>query len=145
MGYGVPAGIAANILTGRTVFTIAGDGDFLMNGQELATAVQFGAKTIIVLLNNGVYGTIRMHQEREFPTHQSGSTLNNPSFAELAKAYGYAGVRITRTQEFEAAFKEALTREQGTLIEVMIDADIITTRGTLSAIRDAALAKQAKS
>jgi acetolactate synthase-1/2/3 large subunit len=145
MGYGVPAGIAANILTGRTVFTIAGDGDFLMNGQELATAVQFGAKTIIVLLNNGVYGTIRMHQEREFPTHQSGSTLNNPSFAELAKAYGYAGVRITRTQEFEAAFKEALTREQGTLIEVMIDVDIITTRGTLSAIRDAALAKQAKS
>jgi acetolactate synthase-1/2/3 large subunit len=145
MGYGVPAGIAANILTGRTVFTIAGDGDFLMNGQELATAVQFGAKTIIVLLNNGVYGTIRMHQEREFPTHQSGSTLNNPSFAELAKAYGYVGVRITRTQEFEAAFKEALTREQGTLIEVMIDADIITTRGTLSAIRDAALAKQAKS
>jgi acetolactate synthase-1/2/3 large subunit len=86
-----------------------------------------------------------MHQEREFPTHQSGSTLNNPSFAELAKAYGYAGVRITRTQEFEAAFKEALTREQGTLIEVMIDVDIITTRGTLSAIRDAALAKQAKS
>ena len=144
MGYGVPAGIAANILTGRTVFTIAGDGDFLMNGQELATAVQYGAKTIIVLLNNGVYGTIRMHQEREFPTHQSGSTLHNPSFAELAKAYGYAGVRITHTQDFEEAFKQALTREQGTLIEVMIDADIITTRGTLSAIRDAALAKQAK-
>ncbi len=144
MGYGVPAGIAANILTGRTVFTIAGDGDFLMNGQELATAVQHGAKTIIVLLNNGVYGTIRMHQEREYPQHQSGSKLKNPDFAALARAYGYAGVRITRTDEFEAAFQAALARSEGTLIEVMIDEEVITTRGTLSAIRDAALARQAK-
>jgi len=144
MGYGVPAGIAANILTGRTVFTIAGDGDFLMNGQELATAVQHGAKTIIVLLNNGVYGTIRMHQEREYPQHQSGSKLKNPDFAALARAYGYAGVRITRTEEFEAAFQAALARSEGTLIEVMIDEEVITTRGTLSAIRDAALERQAK-
>jgi acetolactate synthase-1/2/3 large subunit len=144
MGYGVPAGIAANILTGRTVFTIAGDGDFLMNGQELATAVQHGAKTIIVLLNNGVYGTIRMHQEREYPQHQSGSKLNNPDFAALARAYGYAGERITRTEEFEAAFQAALARSEGTLIEVMIDEEVITTRGTLSAIRDAALERQAK-
>ncbi len=144
MGYGVPAGIAANILTGRTVFTIAGDGDFLMNGQELATAVQHGAKTIIVLLNNGVYGTIRMHQEREYPQHQSGSKLKNPDFAALARAYGYAGVRITRTDEFEAAFQAALARSEGTLIEVMIDEEVITTRGTLSAIRDAALKRQAK-
>jgi acetolactate synthase-1/2/3 large subunit len=67
MGYGVPAGIAANLITGRTAFTIAGDGDFLMNGQELATALQHGGKSIIVLLNNGIYGTIRMHQEREYP------------------------------------------------------------------------------
>ena len=144
MGYGVPAGIAANILTGRTVFTIAGDGDFLMNGQELATASQHGAKTIIVLLNNGMYGTIRMHQEREYPHHQSGSHLQNPDFAALAQAYGYAGVRITRTAEFEAALTEALAREQGTLIEVMLDPEVITTRGTLSAIRDAALQKQVK-
>ena len=144
MGYGVPAGIAANILTGRTVFTIAGDGDFLMNGQELATAVQYGAKTIIVLLNNGVYGTIRMHQEREYPQHQSGSKLNNPDFAALARAYGYAGVRITRTGEFEVAFKDALARQEGTLIEVMIDEEVITTRGTLSSIRDAAMARQTK-
>ncbi|MEY4122368.1 MAG: Acetolactate synthase isozyme 2 large subunit [Pseudomonadota bacterium] len=144
MGYGVPAGIAANILTGRTVFTIAGDGDFLMNGQELATAVQYGAKTIIVLLNNGVYGTIRMHQEREYPQHQSGSKLKNPDFAALARAYGYAGVRITRTGEFEAAFKDALARQEGTLIEVMIDEEVITTRGTLSSIRDAAMARQTK-
>jgi acetolactate synthase-1/2/3 large subunit len=144
MGYGVPAGIAANILTGRTVFTIAGDGDFLMNGQELATAVQYGAKTIIVLLNNGVYGTIRMHQEREYPQHQSGSKLKNPDFAALARAYGYAGVRITRTGEFESAFKDALARQEGTLIEVMIDEEVITTRGTLSSIRDAAMARQTK-
>ena len=144
MGYGVPAGIAANILTGRTVFTIAGDGDFLMNGQELATAVQYGAKTIIVLLNNGVYGTIRMHQEREYPQHQSGSKLKNPDFAALARAYGYAGVRIARTGEFESAFKDALARQEGTLIEVMIDEEVITTRGTLSSIRDAAMARQTK-
>jgi thiamine pyrophosphate-dependent acetolactate synthase large subunit-like protein len=81
MGYGVPAGIAAAVLTGRVVFTIAGDGDFLMNGQELATATQHGAKSIVVLLNNGMYGTIRMHQERDFPTHNMGSHLNNPNFA----------------------------------------------------------------
>jgi len=145
MGYGVPAGIAASILTGRTVFTIAGDGDFLMNGQELATAVQHGAKTIIVLLNNSVYGTIRMHQERDYPNHSSGSYLKNPSFAQLAQAYGYAGVRITRTDEFEAAFKAAMDRKEGTLIEVMIDEDVITTRASLTTIREAAIARLAKS
>jgi acetolactate synthase-1/2/3 large subunit len=139
MGYGVPAGIAANLLTGRTAFTIAGDGDFLMTGQELATAVQHGAKSIIVLLNNGMYGTIRMHQEREYPKHISGSQLSNPDFTALAQAYGYAGVRITRTQEFESEFKAALERQQGTVIEVMLDAEVITTRGTLSAMTDAAL------
>lgn len=139
MGYGVPAGIAANLLTGRTALTMAGDGDFLMNGQELATAAQHGAKSIIVLLNNSMFGTIRMHQEREYPRHKSGSHLSNPDFAALARAYGYEGVRITRTQEFEAAFKEALAREQGTLIEVLLDEEVITTRGTLSAITEAAL------
>ena len=142
MGYGVPAGVCAAIVTGRTVFTIAGDGDFLMNGQELATAVQHGAKTIIVLLNNGMYGTIRMHQEREYPEHVSGSQLNNPDFAALARAYGYAGVRITKTAEFEAELVAALARAQGTLIEVMLEQDVISTRGTLSAIRQAALAKK---
>lgn len=141
MGYGVPAGIAAAILTGRTVFTIAGDGDFLMNGQELATAVQHGAKTIIVLLNNSMYGTIRMHQEREYPQHVSGSQLQNPDFAALARAYGYAGVRITRTAEFEAELKAALARAEGTLIEVTLNPEVITTRGTLSAITQTALAK----
>jgi acetolactate synthase-1/2/3 large subunit len=142
MGYGVPAGIAASITTGRTVFTIAGDGDFLMNGQELATAVQHGAKSIIVLLNNGMYGTIRMHQERDFPTHMSGSNLANPDFAALARAYGYAGVRISRSAQFEAEFVAALERKQGTLIEVTLDPEAITTRGTLSAITQTALRSQ---
>ncbi|WP_374668800.1 thiamine pyrophosphate-binding protein [Ramlibacter sp.] len=139
MGYGVPAGIAANLVSGRTAFTIAGDGDFLMNGQELATAAQFGGKSIIVLLNNGMYGTIRMHQEREFPGNVQGSTLANPDFAALARAYGYAGVRITRTAEFEPELLAALARETGTLIEVMLDPEVITTRGTLDGIRQAAL------
>jgi acetolactate synthase-1/2/3 large subunit len=138
MGYGVPAGIAAAIVTGRVVFTIAGDGDFLMNGQELATAVQHGAKTIIVLLNNGMYGTIRMHQERDYPEHISGSRLMNPDFAALAQAYGYVGTRISRTAEFEAALIAALARTQGTLIEVTLNPEVITTRGTLSAITAAA-------
>ncbi|MGE3346332.1 MAG: thiamine pyrophosphate-binding protein [Ramlibacter sp.] len=142
MGYGVPAGIAANLATGRTAFTIAGDGDFLMNGQELATAVQHGGKSIIVLLNNGMYGTIRMHQEREYPQHVSGSQLSNPDFAALARAYGYAGVRISRTAEFEPELLAALARDGGTLIEVTLDPEVITTRGTLSAITQAALQKK---
>ena len=143
MGYGVPAGIAANIATGRTVFTIAGDGDFLMNGQELATASQHGAKTIIVLLNNAMYGTIRMHQERDFPARVSGSQLANPDFAALARAYGYAGVRISKTAQFEGELIAALERKEGTLIEITLDPEVITTRGTLSAIRASAQARDA--
>ncbi|MDO9405922.1 MAG: thiamine pyrophosphate-binding protein [Polaromonas sp.] len=142
MGYGVPAGIAAAITTGRTVLTMAGDGDFLMNGQELATAVQHGAKTIIVLLNNGMYGTIRMHQEKTYPQNVSGTRLQNPDFVALAQAYGYAGVRITQTAQFEAALLDALARGQGTLIEVMLDPEVITTRASLSTLTSAALAQR---
>jgi acetolactate synthase I/II/III large subunit len=143
MGYGVPAGIAANLLTGRVVFTMAGDGDFLMNGQELATAVQYGGKSIIMVLNNGMYGTIRMHQEREYPTHVTGSQLKNPDFVALAQAYGYAGVRIQKTAQFETALLEALQRAQGTLMEIMLDPEVITTRGTLQAITQASRTKSA--
>ena len=142
MGYGVPAGIAANLLTGRVAFTIAGDGDFLMNGQELATAAQFGGKSIVVVLNNGMFGTIRMHQERDYPGNVHGTELANPDFAGLARAYGYAGVRITKTAQFEPELLAALERPQGTLIEVMLDPEVITTRGTLSAIRETALKKR---
>ena len=88
-----------------------------------------------------MYGTIRMHQEREYPQHVSGSNLQNPNFSVLAQAYGYQGVRITRTDEFEPELLAALARPQGTLIEVMLDPDVITTRGTLSAITQTALAR----
>jgi acetolactate synthase I/II/III large subunit len=141
MGYGVPAGIAASLVSGRTVVTMTGDGDFLMTGQELATAAQYGGKTIVILLNNGMYGTIRMHQEREYPERVSGTALANPDFTGLARAYGYAGVRVTRTAEFEAELLAALERPQGTLIEIILDPEVITTRGTLSGIRQNALKK----
>jgi len=141
MGYGVPAGIAASLATGRVAFTIAGDGDFLMNGQELATASQHGAKSIILLLNNGMYGTIRMHQEREYPSHVSGTALRNPDFCALARAYGYAAERVTETAQFEAVLLRALKADRGTLIEVPLDPEIITTRGTLSSITHAAQAR----
>jgi acetolactate synthase-1/2/3 large subunit len=140
MGYGVPAGVAAAITTGRLVFTIAGDGDFLMNGQELATAAQYGAKTIILLLNNGMYGTIRMHQEREYPLRVAGTHLQNPDFVALAKAYGFAGVCIQRSDAFEAELLAALARSEGTLIEIVLEPELISTRSTLSAITRAALA-----
>lgn len=143
MGYGVPAGIAAAITTQRTVVTLAGDGDFLMTGQELATAAQFGAKTIVIVLNNGMYGTIRMHQEREYPDRVAGTALANPDFAALARAYGYAGQRIHKTQEFEAAFLAALERPQGTVIEIIQEPQAITTRASLNDIRQAALKRRA--
>jgi acetolactate synthase I/II/III large subunit len=140
MGYGVPAGIAANIVSGRVALTMAGDGDFLMTGQELATASQHGAKSIIVILNNGMYGTIRMHQEREYPARVegAGTQLANPDFVALAKAYGYEATRITRTAEFEPALVAALERNNGTVIEVTLDPEVITTRGTLTGIRETA-------
>jgi len=141
MGYGVPAGIGANIATGRTAFTIAGDGDFLMNGQELATAAQHGGKSIILLLNNGMYGTIRMHQEREHPGRVSGTRLANPDFCALARAYGYAAEQVTETAQFESALLRALAADTGTLIEIPLDPEVITTRGTLSAITKAAQAR----
>ena len=134
MGYGVPAGIAAAITTGRLAFTMTGDGDFMMNGQELATAGQYGAKTIVVLLNNGMFGTIRMHQERDYPGRVTGTRLANPDFAALARAYGCAGVRISRTNQFEPELLAALARPEGSLIEIILDPEVITTRGTLSGI-----------
>jgi acetolactate synthase-1/2/3 large subunit len=149
MGYGVPAGIAASILTKNSVtgqrvaFTIAGDGDFMMNGQELATAAQIGAKSIVLVLNNGMFGTIRMHQEREYPQNVSGTKLVNPDFAGLAQAYGYAGVCITHTEQFEAELIAALARQQGTLIEVTLNPEVISTRGTLVQITQNAMSKAA--
>lgn len=134
MGYGVPAGIAANLLTGRTAFTITGDGDFLMNGQELATAVQHGAKSIILLLNNGMYGTIRMHQEREYPQRTSATDLRNPDFCALAASYGYQSARVVDVEGFELALGQALESPQGMLIEIKLSPELISTRKSLSAV-----------
>ncbi len=139
MGAGVPAGIAAHIVTGRVAFTIAGDGDFLMTGQELATAAQQGARSIVLLLNNGTYGTIRMHQEREYPQRLSGSALRNPDFCMLARAYGYVGALCLHTNDFEALLLAALQRAKGTLIELVISPEVISTRSTLSAMTQRAL------
>jgi len=141
MGYGVPAAIAASITTGRTAFTIAGDGDFQMTCQELATAVQAGGKSIILLLDNGMYGTIRMHQERDYPKRISGTKLVNPDFLGLARAWGYAAEKVERAEDFEAALQRALAADTGTLILVPLSQEVITTRQTLSAITEAALKK----
>ena len=144
MGYGVPAAVAASLLQPhRTVINIAGDGDFLMTGQELATATGYGAgkgagKLISIVVDNGTYGTIRMHQEREYPGRVSGSDLFNPDFAALARAYGWAADSIDATEQFEPALLAALERSQPTLLHLKLDADVSTSRTTLTAIRDAA-------
>ena len=111
MGYGVPAAVAAKLLhPERDVVAIAGDGDFLMTGQELATAVQYDAAIVVLVVNNGMYGTIRMHQERHYPGRVSGTDLVNPDFAALARAFGAHGAVVERTEDFAAAFDAALTR-----------------------------------
>ena len=143
MGYGVPAAVGAAIVyPERTVVSFAGDGDFLMNGQEMATAVQYGAKVIIIVVNNGIYGTIRMHQEREYPARISGTDLHNPDFAAMARAFGLDGEIVTRTAEFRPAFERALERKGSTLLELRIDPEAITTRTTLTALRVQALARR---
>ena len=140
MGYGVPAGVAAAIVhRDRTVVTFAGDGDFLMTGQELATAAQYDAKVVFLVINNGMFGTIRMHQEREFPTRVSGTMLKNPDFAALARAYGLSGETVEKTADFPAAFERALKCKTSALIEVRVDPDAISPRATLSSIRAEAL------
>ncbi|MED5621712.1 thiamine pyrophosphate-binding protein [Ideonella sp. BN130291] len=144
MGYGVPAAVAASLLyPHRTVVNIAGDGDFLMTGQELATATGYGAKRLIsIVVDNGTYGTIRMHQEREYPGRVSGSDLFNPDFAALARAYGWRAERLEATAQFEPAFAAALESGQPTLLHLKLDADVSTSRTTLSAIREASLKRQ---
>ena len=140
MGYGVPAGVAAKLVhPDRPVIAFAGDGDFLMNGQELATAMQYGAKTIFIVVNNGMFGTIRMHQERHYPGRISGTELHNPDFAALARAYGAHGEVVTRTEDFAAAFERAWNAGTASLLELRIDPDSVSPRATLSSIRAEAL------
>lgn len=144
MGYGVPAGVAAALAhPARTVLSFSGDGCFLMNGQELATAIQYGAAPIFFVVNNGMYGTIRMHQERDYPGRVSGTALTNPDFAALARAYGLHGETVGRTGDFTAAFERARNSGRAALIELRLDPEAISTRTTLSKIREASLAAKA--
>jgi len=142
MGYGLPAAIAAKIVDPeRTVVCFAGDGDFQMNCAEMATALQAGAQPIILLLNNGTYGTIRAHQERNYPERVSGTDMVNPDFVALAKAYGFHAERVSATDEFPAAFERALASKTGALLDLEISPEAITPRQTLTQMREAALAK----
>lgn len=136
MGYGVPAAIAAKVAhPGRRVVCFAGDGDFQMNCQELASAKQAGAQPIILILNNGIYGTIRAHQETHFPGRVSGTTMESPDFAKLAQSYGFHGERVSRTEDFAAAFERALASPTGAVLDLEIAAEAITPAKTLSQIR----------
>jgi acetolactate synthase I/II/III large subunit len=142
MGYGVPAAIAARIAhPTRTVVCFAGDGDFQMTSQELATAAQERAQPIILILNNGIYGTIRAHQEREFPGRVSGTDMVNPDFVALARAYGFHAERVAATADFPGAFARALASPNGAVLDLDISPEALTPRQTLSQIRAAALAK----
>jgi acetolactate synthase-1/2/3 large subunit len=144
MGYGVPASVAAKLrFPERTVVSFAGDGCFLMNGQELATAVQYGAAVVIVVVNNGMYGTIRMHQERTFPGRISGTDLVNPDFVALAEAYGAYGELVERTEDFAPAFGRAARAGRPALLELRVDPSAITTRTTIAALREAAASHSA--
>ncbi len=137
MGYGVPAGVAAkHLFPEREVLVWAGDGDFLMHGQEFATAVQYGLPIIVVILNNGIYGTIRMHQERDYPGRVSGTDLKNPDFAALARAYGGHGETVEETDEFAPAFERARKSGKPAIIEIKLDPEAITPTRTLTEIRE---------
>ena len=142
MGYGVPAAIAAKLLEpGRCVLCFAGDGDFQMTQAELATALQHGAQPIILILNNGIYGTIRAHQERHFPARVSGTTMTrNPDFVALGRAYGFHAERVETTADFAPAFERAMASPTGAVLDLVISPEALTPRQSLSAMRAAALA-----
>jgi acetolactate synthase-1/2/3 large subunit len=141
MGYGVPAAVAMKRLyPERPVVCVAGDGDFLMNGQEFATAVQYGLPIVVVIADNGIYGTIRMHQEREYPGRVVATDLRNPDFAAYARAFGGFGVTVERTADFPAAFHEAQASGKPAIIHLAIDPEAITPMTTLAKIRAKSLA-----
>jgi acetolactate synthase-1/2/3 large subunit len=136
MGYGVPAALAAKAVhPERIVLSWNGDGCFLMNGQELATAVQYGLSVVFVVVDNGMYGTIRMHQERHYPARVYGTDLVNPDFAALAHAYGVHGEAVRRTAEFEPAFERALAHDGPSLLHLLIDPQAITMNATIDQLR----------
>jgi acetolactate synthase-1/2/3 large subunit len=123
----------------RVVVCVTGDGDFLMTGQDFATAVQNGLPVIVIIADNGLYGTIRMHQEREYPGRIIASTLKNPDFVAYAKAFGGHGVLVEKTADFPAAFASAQGSGKPSIIHLKIDPEAITPTMTLSGIREKAL------
>jgi acetolactate synthase-1/2/3 large subunit len=143
MGYGLPAAVAAALqFPERRVVCFAGDGCFQMNSQELATAMQSGAKFVVFVVDNGVYGTIRMHQEREFPARVHGTTLVNPDFAALARAHGAVGLTLARDEDIEAVIDEALAVDGVALVHVLTSPEAITPTMTLTRLRETAMAKK---
>jgi len=146
MGYGFPAAVAMKLLhPERDVVCIAGDGDFLMTGQDFATAVQYKLPVIVVVADNGLYGTIRMHQEREYPGRVVATTLHNPDFVAYALAFGGYGAVVEKTADFPAAFAAAKASGKPSIIHLKIDPEAISTFASISAIRDKALAGGGKS
>ena len=143
MGYGLPAAVAAKVAhPDRTVICFAGDGDFQMTAAELATARQHDACPVVLVVNNGTYGTIRAHQEKHYPDRVSGTTMtHNPDFAAIARAHGMLGERVETTADFAAAFDRALASPTGAVLDLNVAAEAITPRQTLTQIRDAAKAK----
>ncbi|MBV8447277.1 MAG: thiamine pyrophosphate-binding protein [Hyphomicrobiales bacterium] len=138
MGFGTPAAVMAKRqCPDRIVVAFAGDGCFLMNGQEFATAVQYDLPIIVVLVDNGMYGTIRMHQELHYPRRISGTMLKNPDFAAYAKAFGGHGERVERTADFAPAFERALASGKPSILHCLVDAEALTPTRTLSEIREA--------
>jgi acetolactate synthase-1/2/3 large subunit len=143
MGYGVPSAVAAKLVhPDRLVVGFCGDGGFMMTGQEIATSMLEGVGPIVLVFNNAMYGTIRMHQERRFPGRVVGTALKNPDFLGLARAYGVFGASVARTEEFAPAFEEAAAGKAPAIIEIKMDPEVITTRTTLSEIRREAEARQ---
>jgi acetolactate synthase-1/2/3 large subunit len=141
MGYGLPAALAAKAAhPDRPVICFAGDGCFLMHGQELATALRHGLDIVVLVVNNAMYGTIRMHQERHFPARVSGTDLVNPDFAAYARAFGAHGEVVERTEDFAPAFERALAAGRPALLELRVDPEALTPKASLSQIRSAALA-----
>ena len=144
MGYSVPAAVAASLVhPDRLTIGAVGDGGFMMSGLEIATAVQHGAAPIVLVFNNATYGTIRMHQEREHPARVVGTDLKSPDFAALGRAMGAHGETVTRTAEFAPAFERAVAARKPAVIELKTDPELISTRTTLTAIREAALKRRA--
>ncbi len=138
MGYGMPAAVAAQLAAPeRKVVSFNGDGCFLMNGQELATAMQYDLPIVIIVVNNKMYGTIRMHQERDYPNRVSGTELRNPDFAAFARSFGANGETIEKTEDFVSVFDKALKADKPTLIELKTDPQAITPKATLDQIRGA--------